>query len=262
MAELPGFQQEQLAFAAHIRDPEHAPLPAGIDDRRMAIYRRLFFNNLRNLLGTMFPVLRKLHEPARWNRMIRLFMQRHRAQTPYFLQLPAEFLEFLQHEYPHSAEDFPFLVELAHYEYIELALSISTEANDLEGVDPNGDLLDEVPVKSRLAWIYAYTFPVHRISVDFLPMEPETEPVHLAVYRDTDDDVGFLELNRVSAALLALLNANAEGLTGAELLQSLANKIGYADGDAFLRHGQEALEHMRKLEIVTGTRPPKQGDEQ
>ena len=50
MAELPEFQQKQYAFAAHIRDPENNPAPSGVEDRRMAIYRELFFNNLHNRL--------------------------------------------------------------------------------------------------------------------------------------------------------------------------------------------------------------------
>ena len=88
MADQPEFQRKQYEFAAHIRDPQNAPAPDGIEDRRMAIYRNLFFNNLRNLLATFYPVLRKLHDDDHWNRFIRHFMQVHRAQTPYFLQMP------------------------------------------------------------------------------------------------------------------------------------------------------------------------------
>ncbi|MCJ7814965.1 MAG: DNA-binding domain-containing protein, partial [Xanthomonadales bacterium] len=47
----------QTAFAAHIRDPENQAAPAGIEDRRMKIYRDLFFNNIRSLLSSNFPVL-------------------------------------------------------------------------------------------------------------------------------------------------------------------------------------------------------------
>mgnify|MGYP003573680306 CR=1 FL=1 len=91
MAERPKFQEQQYAFAAHIRDPQKAPPPEGIEDHRMAIYRELFFNNLKSLLSNMFPVLKKLHSDQHWNRLVRRFMQHHQAQTPYFLQLPAEF---------------------------------------------------------------------------------------------------------------------------------------------------------------------------
>ncbi|MDH4254937.1 MAG: DNA-binding domain-containing protein, partial [Gammaproteobacteria bacterium] len=56
MAERPAFQRRQYEFAAHIRDPDANPPPAGIEDRRMAIYRELFYNNLLSLLGSTFPV--------------------------------------------------------------------------------------------------------------------------------------------------------------------------------------------------------------
>ena len=85
MAELPDFRQKLYAFAGHIRDPDNVPAPEGIEERRMAIYRELFFNNIRNLLATMFPVIRKLHSDDQWHAKIRAFLQYHRAQTPYFL---------------------------------------------------------------------------------------------------------------------------------------------------------------------------------
>jgi len=256
MAERPDFQHKQYAFAAHIRDPQHVPAPPGIEDRRMAIYRELFFNNLKSLLSNMFPVLRKLHSDARWHGMIRQFMQHHRAKTPYFLELPAEFLDFLQHEYVAASDDFPFLLELAHYEYIELALSVSEATNDTRGVDPAGDLLAGAPVKSALTWVYAYRYPVHRISKDFLPDVPPDQPVYLAVYRGSDDKVGFLELNPVTAGLLDAIGENAAGASGAALLRRLAGEIGYTDVDAFVRHGLAAMQEMRSLEILIGTRTP------
>ena len=61
MVDRPEFQEKQYAFAAHIRDPEHVAAPEGVEDRRMAIYRELFFNNLKNLLSSTFPLLKKLH---------------------------------------------------------------------------------------------------------------------------------------------------------------------------------------------------------
>ena len=254
MAKRPEFQEKQYAFAAHIRDPQHVPAPDGIENRRMAIYRELFFNNLRSLLSNMFPVLSKLLSDEKWRQLVRQFMQRHQAQTPYFLQLPAEFLDFLQNEYEPEPDDLPFLVELAHYEYIELALSVSEESNDLEGVDPEGDLLAGIPVKSQLAWVFAYTYPVHRISRNFLPDAPAEQPVYLAVYRGTDDKVGFLELNAVTAGLLNAVEENEAGRTGEALLRKLAADISYPDVDAFIEHGSSALREMRSLDILTGAR--------
>ena len=254
MVEGRDFQDKQYAFAAHIRDPENTVAPEGIEDRRMAIYRKLFFNNLYNLLATFFPVLRKICSDSQWRHAIREFMKTHRAKTPYFLELPEEFLDFLQNEYRALDDDFPFLTELAHYEYAELALRVSTEENDTTGVDPNGDLLAGTPVKSVLSWVFAYRYPVHRISTDYLPTEPTEQPAYLAIYRRSDDKVRFLELNPISAALLDAVENNEANLSGEKLLGELATKIHYPDIDALIKHGVDALEEMRQLEILTGTR--------
>lgn len=248
------FQDKQYALAAHIRDPEHHAAPAGVENRRIAIYRELFFNNLRNLLATFFPVLKKLHDDAHWGHFIREFMRHHQARTPYFLELPEEFLAFLQAEYRPRVDDFPFLLELAHYEYIELALSVSTDTNNMDGIDPEGDLLAGIPVKSALAWVYAYQYAVHRISKEFLPREPESEPVYLAVYRQENDEVGFLELNPVTAGLLNAIEENEAGKSGEQLLREIAASINYLNVDAFVQHGRAALGEMRQLGILTGTR--------
>ena len=254
MADRPGFQDKQYAFAAHLRDPDNVEAPQGIENRRMAIYRHLFFSNLYNLLGTMFPVLRKIHSDAKWRQLIRQFMQKHRAATPYFLQLPREFLAFLETEYESDPADYPFLLELAHYEYAELALAVSTAENDLSRVDPDGDLLAAIPVKSALANAYAFQFPVHRVSPDFLPTDPPGQPAYLAIYRGSNDRVQFLELNAVTAALLDAIDNNTDNKNGEQLLRTLAVTIGYPDVDALLVHGRNALVEMRQLEILIGTR--------
>ena len=258
MPERPDFQKKQFAFAAHIRDPANVPAPAGVEDRRMAVYRELFFNNLRSLLSNMFPVLKKLHSREAWSAIIRQFMRKHRATTPYFLQLPAEFLEFLQQEYEPQDGDLPFLLELAHYEYIELALSIAEAQDDLTGIDPDGDLLAATPVKSELTWAFAYQYPVHRISAQFQPAEPAAMPTYLAVYRGSDDKVGFLELNPMTAGLLDAIGNNTQGLSGAGLLQALARQTHYPDVEALVAHGAAALAEMRQLQILIGTRRPQQ----
>jgi hypothetical protein len=67
MESLPEFTRRQYAFAAHIRDPEHQPAPDDIEDRRMQIYRELFYNNVEGFLSGTFPVLRKIHSDGDWH---------------------------------------------------------------------------------------------------------------------------------------------------------------------------------------------------
>jgi hypothetical protein len=219
----------------------------------MAIYRELFFNNLHNLLGSTFPVIKKLHERDKFRSLIRAFMIRHESQTPYFLEIPREFLAFLQDEYELQDDDFPFLVELAHYEWVELALSVSEETNDGKNVDPDGELLEGIPVRSVLAWTYAYQFPVHRISSDYQPTEPGDTPTFLAVCRKANEDMDFMELNPVTARLLEMIESNDQD-TGRELLLKLAEEINYPNAETLVEHGAEAMHQMREAEIILGTK--------
>lgn len=253
MGERRDFRDLQYAFARHIRDPEHNPAPIDAEDRRMAIYRELFFNNLKNLISQTFPVLTKLYDDDKWQSFIRQFMVRHEAHTPYFLEIPREFLDFLQNEYEPDENDYPFLTELAHYEWAELALSVSDECNDQEAVDADGDLLDGIPVKSKLAWLFAYSYPVHRISTSYIPDAPGEQPTFLVLVRKADDDLDFMELNAVMARLLEMIGNN-EGLSGRQLLLNLADELGFQDAGQFISHGLDAMRQMRDAEIIVGVK--------
>ena len=72
----------------------------------------------------------------------------------------------------------------------------------------------------------------------------------------SDGDVGFLELNAITAALLDAIEFNEDRLSGEQLLRALADKIDYPDADALVAHGADALLEMRQLEILSGTRDP------
>jgi hypothetical protein len=252
VAEALAFQRKQLDLAAHIRDPERNPPPPGIEDRRLAVYRELFFNNLNTLLGRTFPVLRAVLGDDGWRALVREFMIRHRAHTPYFLEVPRELVDFLAARPEDPA--LPFLAELAHYEWAELALSVAAESDDLAAIDPDGDLLAGVPVKSALAWPLSYRFPVHRISRDFRPAQPPEHPTCIVIYRKPDDEFGFMALNPVTDALLRRIAHNAESRSGRDLLLALAADIGYGNPPALVEHGQNALQELRANGVLLGIR--------
>ena len=65
----------QESFAAHLRNPAKHPAPADVEDRRMAIYRRLFYRNIHNFISNNFPVLRSLHADSDWDALVREFLE-------------------------------------------------------------------------------------------------------------------------------------------------------------------------------------------
>lgn len=249
----PAFIQQQYAFAAHIRDPQHNAAPVGIEDRRMGIYRELFLNNVEGFLASSFPVLRKLMDDHSWHALARDFFADHRCHSPLFLDIPREFLDYLDEERHEHGTDLPFMRELAHYEWVELALSVA-ENDQGEQLAVEGDLLAGAPLLSPLAWPLAYQYPVHRISPGFQPREPYAQPTYLLVYRDSRDQVGFIELNPVSARLFSLLQEQS-GHSGRALLQQIAAELQHPDPELVIESGRAILDEWRRLDIVRGISP-------
>lgn len=246
------FQELQYRFAAHLRDPDHQPVPGEIEDRRMKIYRDLFYGNIRNFIETGFPVLRTLYNDNDWNELIRSFYARHVSHSPQFYQIAEEFLAYLQDEHEMRACDPPFMLELAHYEWVEMILAIDpAEIDDLE-FDAGGDLLAAVPVLNPCLHNLAYHYPVHQICADYRPEAPGEQPTHLVVYRKPDDEVAFLEVNAVTARLLQRLEEQPE-LSGREHLLALAEEAGL-DPDTALNFGAQTLGDLHGRDVILGTR--------
>ncbi len=247
------FRALQYAFAAHLRNPKAHAAPADIEDRRMKIYRDLFFNNIRSLLAGTFPVLHRILGAERWALLVRDFYHHHISHTPLFMEVPQEFLAWLAEEFRNDGSWPAFLQELAHYEWLELAAATDARNIEDEDFDANGNVLDRVPVISPVAFVAAYRYPVHRIGPGFQPDAPGEQPTFLVVYRRRNDDVGFTEVNAVTARLLERLQQES-GATGRELLDGIAKEIAHPDPQSVIRAGGEMLAALQAQDIILGTR--------
>jgi len=250
---LPRFQALQYSFAAHLRDPRRAPPPDGIEDRRLQIYRDLFYNNVEGCLASAFPVLRALSADAVWHARVRDFYARHVSHAPQFHRVPEEFLRYLEDERGSHTDDPPFLSDLAHYEWAELELSVSPLVLSPELADPNGDWLALPPYVSPLAWTLSYDYPVHRIGPEFQPQAPGEQPTYLVVNRDRQDRVRFLEINAVTARLLEMMHADPDA-SGRQLLLQIAGELQHPNPDEVLAGGAAIFDNLRERDIVLGTR--------
>ncbi|MGR9052692.1 MAG: HvfC family RiPP maturation protein [Gammaproteobacteria bacterium] len=236
------FKAKQQEFADFIRNPEEHRVPADVAPERMRMYRELFFNNIDAFLADNFPVLRSLYNDREWLQLAGDFYANHACSTPYFSEIPEEFLAYLQNERD-TAGDFPFMLELAHYEWVEMALAID-KAEAPPPLDAATDLSTTPLTLSPLAWPLAYRWPVHRISVDCIP----EQGTFLVVYRDRDDNVKFMTLTPLTYRLLTLLQ-ETPGATGTTLLRQLAEETG-ADPVSVATHGMGILREMADRTIV------------
>ena len=247
------FQDVQKVFTQHMRAPDKNPGPEGIEDRRLKVYRELVYNNIEGFIANSFPVLRKITEDDHWHTMIRDYVAHHQAHTPLFPKMPQEFIHYLEHERGANEKDFPFQLELAHYEWIETSISMDARDISFEGIYQNGNLLDEIPLLSSLVMPLAYQWPVHMISPDNIPDSLPEHPTYIVVYRDRNDDVGFIELNPVSAKLIEELGNNTDK-TGRQILESIAEQLQHPNPDVVINGGLEILQDFKSKDVVLGTK--------
>ncbi|MFW2403819.1 MAG: DNA-binding domain-containing protein [Gammaproteobacteria bacterium] len=251
--EANAFIDRQIEFAAHLRDPDNKPAPADVEDRRMQIYRDLFFNNVSSFLANAFRTLRSCMDDAAWDALIRDFYRDHASRSPLFTKLSKEFVTYLSEERQPQPGDLPFMSELAHFEWVDVELIMSPDPQIDAAIDRDGDLLDGRPLLSPLAWGLSYTYPVNEIDENNQPTAPADAPLHFIVYRNTDDDVKFVKLNVVSARLFALIDTDPT-LTGRDALNTIATELGHQKPKVVVDGGLDILRQWHDLGIVLGTR--------
>ena len=238
-------RESQMRMARFLRDPASQAPPEGVEPRRLRIYQDLIYNNIEGFISGGFPVLRSLYDDDDWHALVRRFIDGHRCHTPYFLEISQEFLRFLMEDFEPRECDPPFLVELAHYEWVELGLDVSeAEIPDDTGT---GDMLQARVRLSPLAWVLAYRFPVHQIGPGYRP-DTAGDPTYLAVYRDRSDKVRFMALNSAMARLLELLR-DADGQPLAEVLAALARELD-TPAQAITGFAVDELNRLRDLGVV------------
>ena len=223
---MTSFKDTQYAFVEHIRDPANNEFEGGIENRRMQIYRELFFNNILGFLSSGFPVLEEIYGQQKWQLLARKFYSEHDCRSPYFVDISKEFVEYLSNEYEMTDADPAFLQELAHYEWLELAISIRKSVQKgvfFDGAEPFETLTAETVVFSDLARLASYQYPVHQLSKTYQPDMP-SEITYLVVYRNNQDEVNFTLVNTVSAHLLTLIQ-QSERPKVAELIENMVRAL-------------------------------------
>ena len=237
------FQRYQHAFTAHIRDPENNPKPNNVDEERMAVYRQGVYNNIFESASVCFPICQKTVGEQDWNIIIKRFVASHHASSPIFRDIPQELVSFLETD----AKTPDYIKQLAHYEWVELAVSALQTEKAL--LSETTDFLNEVPVLAPAHMLLHYDYPVQKISAQFIPEQIQT--THLLVFRKESFAVSFIELNAVTYALLNMIK---EGISGKQALTLLAEQIQHPEPNVMIEFGHGVLQDLMQQQAIVGSR--------
>src|SRR5690554_345835 len=224
------FKTIQKQWAQWLRHADAAP-PAGVEQRRLAVYRRLVHNNIESFIERGFPVLESVLPVPQWQQLITDFIANHHAKAPLFSDIGREFIDYLASQTLTNLPD--FVLPLACYERMELD-ALYCDSPCILSVC-KGELMSlQWSVNPSLTW-RAFNYPVHTISPDNRPTTQLETRIFLAVYRaDSAADaarelhqsshVKFIQLNAVTMLLIDVLQQQPQQSITA-LAEQLAEQL-------------------------------------
>jgi hypothetical protein len=253
--QIPEFQRYQLAFTAHLRDPKQHPIQTGVPPERIAVYEEIVFNNLLQSVTACFPVASAVLGKRKWHKLVQCFMCYHSANSPFFRDIPKQFLHFLLTDAPALESENkttalpPYLNALCHYEWIELYVSAHPAEAKAINASKAVDLAANVAIFNPTLQLLQYDYAVHKISARKKLVQPAL--TQLLVYRNSQYAVRFMEINAVTYELILLMQSNK--LPGAKALQLLAGQLRHPEPQVIMEFGLAILDDLKAQEIIVGT---------
>jgi len=255
---IPEFQRYQHQFVDYLRHPLEIDVVPEPLPQSSTVYAKLLFSKIEGSLDNCFPISCELLGTKRWTQLIQSFIKDHRCQSPLYREIPDEFINYLMNE-PSAIVLPEFIIELAHYEWMELVLETEKATQSPPCFPITKDILNVIPAFNPVFHLLHYHYPVQHITASdpyWKDWESGTEPysqesIILAGLRDNDYKVQFIEINTVTARLIELTQ---EGFSTAEqALLELAAEMHYGDHETILPFGHDIFKQLEQQQIIVGS---------
>jgi len=174
---------------------------AEVDDQAFFVYRHLVRDTLRGAIANQLPKTSKVLG-ARFERDVAAYVDRSLPASHYLRDVPFEFAQRMGAAWARDPELPPWLVDLARFELLEFESAASAAGPPLDVVDT---LQLDAPVAFDPSLrLFRSAYPVHEIDpASGAAVEPR--PTALLVYRDAEHDLCNLEVDELTAEVVARL---------------------------------------------------------
>lgn len=223
---------------------------AGLDEKRLLLYRKLVRRGLRAAIRVEIPRTAARMGPA-FEACTERYFDHTLPRSPYLRDVAFEFFAWLSRSSLEELAVPPYLIDLARHELVAFTVACApSEDSEQTGVPLELDR----GVRFRAAVeIVRYAHAVHRLHEELdAHDEPKAEPTALLVYRDDELEIRYLELSPLASHILDKLRSG-ETLRGAVLgaCELLSQPV---DG-AVLQGTARLLEDLGQRGVLLGAEP-------
>ena len=229
-----------------------------IDERGVRTYAQLISIGRSDLMLSVFPGCARLLN-KKWQETIDGYFETCPPKHYRLNMAASSFSEYLIEHCPHHLRKFPYLADLADYEWVELQLM--EDARQIK-VLPHMPLSEPVqfekmaPVVNPVLTIRNYKYPVPVI-VDYLregqlPRNISPRDVYVAVYRDPETHLGrYVEIT--PGIVQIITEAQAKPTVYADLAAVAIVYSKAASAESALLEFFEAVEKLQSLNLFIGS---------
>lgn len=228
-----------------------------VDARGVELYGELLTFGHHDVMASVYPFCSKLLG-KRWDGVVDDYLRRFPADHFNFNRLCSRLPEYFSRHGNDLLEKYPFLAELADYEWIELekmeedrdiTLYPHSELSSLE------DIMALGPVINPTLTIRHYSFDVlsiaERLDQGSKPRKPKAKAISVAVYRHPEDQLcKFVELGEAAAYLV---EQSKKLRSYSELIKDCLPLTGAGDPQAATVSVLTLIEELQSLKVFVGS---------
>lgn len=196
--------ETQRHFAQAIRENNSKDY----DARRLAVYARLVRNNTLGFIDRCFVETPNLLSKQQWQGWKEQFIQKGKAQSPFFQDIAGEFLQFCQENQPLETG----ILSLMDFEHSQLLAEVAMETIPEEFEWDQDSIMQISPIA------YLKQYDVDFLSSSFQELKPE--PMTLIIWRNSRFEIYYQPLSELDFWLLNYLQEQPSSLS--QLLTELA----------------------------------------
>jgi len=201
--------RNQSALANYCRTGILEDIP-GIKTENIGHYRRLVYNVVEDMLQSAFPLSHKLLKKKKWHALVNDFFSSHACQSPQVWYMPKEFYEYLEQTRPEMLNQYPVLLELLWFEWLEVELFMMEDRE--VNYTTNGNFNKDALVLNPEIYFQHFEFPVHLKKAKEITAADKGN-YYLCVHRIPESgDVRFTDLSPGLVRLLELLSQKPQTL--------------------------------------------------